>query len=123
MSKVIYRAQVEPRREGLDWHQTWEGEDRGLIACWEVGRKMALESSELAERCKAGELPPLNWKGGCERTLKNLDKVGALQYLAQWQALRGEELNIDLDAEVTLTCSKTRMKVTFTADLKKLADA
>ncbi len=123
MTNVVRRANTEQNRERLDWDQTWNGEDRGLITCWESGRKMALEFSDIAERCKAGEIPPLAWKGGCERTLKKLDKFGALQYLAQWQGLRGDDLNVDLDAEVTLTCSKTKMKVTFTSDLGKLADA
>lgn len=42
------------------------------------------------------------------------NKIGSLQYLAAWQGLRGENLEIDTDAEVTVTCSKTGVPVTFT---------
>lgn len=64
----------------------------------------------------------MHWKGGVSRALKKKDKFGALQYLAQWQGLRGEDLSIDLEAEVILICSATDMVVTFTPDLTKLAD-
>lgn len=118
----IYRATHEPLRTGLDWHQTWAAEDRGLIRCWENGRTSAQRDPALAARCAAGELPPLGWKGGVERTLKKLTRWGALNYLAEWQGLRGEPLDIDLLAEPTLVCSRTGMIVTFTGDLKKLAN-
>jgi hypothetical protein len=87
-----------------------------------LGRTLSKDNPELAERCIAGELPPLHWKGGVARALKKKEKYGALQYLAQWQGLRGQNLDIDLDAEVILACSATGMIVTFTADLAKLAD-
>jgi hypothetical protein len=61
----------------------------------------------------------LGWKGGVSRSLKKLEKYGSLKYLAQWQGLRGEDLDVDLSEERTLTCSRTRMVVTFTPDQAK----
>ena len=49
----------------------------------------------------------------CKLTVK---KYGTLNYLAQWQGLRGDDLDIEPDQEYELTCSKTGMAVTFTAD-------
>jgi hypothetical protein len=67
----------------------------------------------------AGELPVLGWKGGVSRSLKKLEKYGSLKYLAQWQGLRGEDLDVDLGQERALTCSRTKMVVTFTPDRSK----
>jgi len=122
MATLVQRSISEPIRASQEWSATWNGPDRGLIKCWETGRTLITQSPELAARCKAEELPPMHWKGGVSRALKKKDKFGALQYLAQWQGLRGEDLNINLEAEVTLTCSATGMIVTFTPDLTKLAD-
>lgn len=121
MSRFIHRNHAEPERLGLDWSATWEAADFGLIKTWEVGRKLAIQKPELEASAKAGELPPLNWKGGVSKQLKKREKFGSLRYLAQWQGLRGEDLDIDLDAEVTLICSKSNMVVTFTPDSRKLA--
>lgn len=117
----IYRNTKQPDRTGLTWEQTWQGEDRGLIRSWEIGRRDALRNPDLAARCKAGELPPLGWKGGGLKTLKKLTRWGSLHYLAEWQALRGEPLHIDLNEEPTIICSRTGMIVTFTGDHSKLA--
>jgi hypothetical protein len=121
MTTIIHRSINEPERAHLNWNATWQGPDRGLIKSWETGRKLAIQKPELAESCKAGELAPLNWKGGVARALKKKDKIGALHYLAQWQGLRGDDLDVDLNAEVTLTCTKTGMVITFTGDITKLA--
>lgn len=112
-----------PIRRDIDWKQTWQGPDQGLIKCWETGRKLAESNPGLADHCKAGALPLLNWKGGVSRALKKKEKFGALQYLAQWQGLRGEDLLIDLSLELVLNCSATGMVVTFTPDLGKLGVA
>lgn len=109
-----------PIRQNISWVKTWQDADQGLIKCWETGRKLAELNCGLASQCKAGALPVLNWKGGVSRALKKKEKFGALQYLAQWQGLRGEDLLIDLSLELSLTCSATGMLVTFTADLNKL---
>ncbi|WP_416340051.1 hypothetical protein [Pseudomonas sp. C11] len=120
---IISRSIATPIRTGLSREATWEADDKGLIRCWETGRELAIAKPELADAAKNMELPVTNWKGGVSRTLKKLDKYGSLQYLAQWQGLRGEDLRIDPAVEVTITCSKTHMVITFTADISKLIDA
>lgn len=119
-SRLIQRSHAEPARSNLSWHETWLGPDSGLIKNWEIGRKLAIQKPDLASRTLAGELPPLNWKGGSDRTLVKREKFGSLRYLAQWQGLRGEDLSIALDSEVTIKCVKTQMIVTFTPDIRKI---
>jgi len=119
MSQHIQRSIDSPLRTGLNREQLWEDHDKGLIKCWEVGRQRAARFPELANQCLAGELPVLGWKGGVSRSLKKLEKYGSLKYLAQWQGLRGEDLSIDLNEELELTCSRTAMVVTFTPDRSK----
>lgn len=116
----IYRKYSEPLRQDLSWEETWRREDRGLIKSYEVGKMLALKQPELAEKAKRGELPTLGYKGGSDINLKLKKKLGALNYLAQWQALRGEDLSIDTDEEIVLTCAKTKIEVTFTWDMEKL---
>ena len=119
MSQRIYRSIDLPLRTGLNRDELWEGHDKGLIKCWEVGRQRAARFPDLARQCLAGELPVLGWKGGVNRSLKKLEKYGSLKYLAQWQGLRGEDLDVDLCDERALTCSRTSMVVTFTPDRTK----
>ncbi|WP_095148026.1 hypothetical protein [Pseudomonas sp. Irchel s3a18] len=119
MSQYIHRSIDTPPRTGLTRDQLWEAEDKGLIKCWEIGRERAARFPELAQRCLAGELPVLGWKGGVSRSLKKREKYGSLKYLAQWQGLRGESLDVDLTQEHPLTCSRTLMVVTFTPDRSK----
>lgn len=115
MTHIQRPITTEPRT-GLSREELWDGPGKGLIKCWEVGRDRARRFPELAQRCLAGELPVLGWKGGVSRSLKKTAKFGCLKYLAQWQGLRGEDLDIDLAEERTLTCSSTSMIVTFTPD-------
>ncbi|MCI0997922.1 hypothetical protein [Pseudomonas corrugata] len=115
----VKRTIDNPPRTGLTRKDLWEGQDKGLIKCWEIGRDRATKFPELAQRCQAGELPVLGWKGGVNRSLKKNEKFGCLKYLAQWQGLRGEDLDIDLSQERTLTCTSTKMIVTFTPDRAK----
>lgn len=119
----IYRSFSEPDRVNLSWEETWRQEDKGLIKNYEVGRALAKKEPELAEKAKRGELPVLGYKGGVDKTLKKKEKIGALNYIAKWQALRGEDLNLNLDEEIVLTCTKTDMRVTFTMDLEKLKNS
>jgi hypothetical protein len=105
------------------WTERWEGSDRGLIACWERGREKAREDPALAARARAGELVILPWKGGVERAIKQGQKVGTLYYLAMWQGLRGDSLDISLTDEPSLVCTKTGMKVTYTLDETKYANS
>jgi DNA polymerase III epsilon subunit-like protein len=122
MKKLICRSINEPIRDISDFDERWRGPDNGLITCWEVGRRKSLESPELADRAKNGELPVLGWKGGVEKEIQKKEKYGSLNYLAQWQGLRGEDLNIDPAVEVEIVCSKTGMKVIYTADTTKFAE-
>lgn len=123
MSQNIYRSNNDPEREGLSWCERWEGEDKGLITCWEVGRRFRESKPELAEKAKRGELPTLGWKGGTDKKLKLNKKYGSLNYLAQWQGLRGDDLNINMFDEIVLTCSKTGLVVTYTSDITKFKTA
>jgi hypothetical protein len=119
MSQRIHRSIDLPLRTGLNRNELWEAHDKGLIKCWEVGRQRAARFPDLAHQCRAGELPVLGWKGGVNRSLKKLEKYGSLKYLAQWQGLRGEDLDVYLGEERVLTCSRTKMVVMFTPDRTK----
>lgn len=115
----ITRSIEEPTRTNLSWQELWQASDKGLIACWESGRAKGLEIAELASAARNGELMILPWKGGVEKALKTGKKYGTLNYLAMWQGLRGEALNISLVEETPLTCSRTGMIVTYTVDSTK----
>lgn len=117
----IQRSITLPIRKNVKWDERWKGEDQGVIACWERGREMRLENAELASEACNGSLVVLPWKGGVEKAIKK-PKVGTLKYLAMWQGLRGEDLNIDLSNEIVVTCAATGMSVTFTGDLTKLSE-
>ena len=118
MNQRIYRSFKKPIRGKLSWDKLWEGRDKGLIKCWEVGRELSEKEPDLAERAKKGELPVLGWKGGVEKKIKKKEKYGTLWYLAQWQGLRGEDLDIDFSEASELICSKTGIKVIYTDDVK-----
>ena len=120
MGTVVSRAKNEPLRVGLTWHEIWRGEDQGLIQCWENGRLAIGRDSELGAAARRGELPALDWKGGIAGQPKMKRKYGSLFYLATWQGMRGEDLCVDLGAEVSVVCSRTGIKVVFTPDLSKL---
>jgi hypothetical protein len=119
----IKRSITAPVGEQLLWEQRWEGADRGLIASWERGREKRRESAELAALASQGQLVILPWKGGVDREIKSRKKYGSLLYLAMWQGLRGEDLDVDTRAETPVTCTKTNVTVVFTGDLTKYRDA
>lgn len=119
----IHRSISEPIREGANWDERWNAADDGVIACWERGREKRLEDPALAAQANGGQLVVLPWKGGVERTIKKKQKFGTLLYLAMWQGLRDEDLNIDSAEETALNCTTTRMTVVFTADIAKYAEA
>jgi hypothetical protein len=106
---------TEPIRDGLTWERRWVGPDRGLIWNWERGRQMRDTSPELAARARAGELMELGWQGGTHdlEPEKNGLKFGSLRYLAQWQGLRGEDLEIELRNDTIITCTVRKREVTF----------
>ena len=113
----LRRSVDQPIREGLSWSETWEGADKGLICCWERGREKRVEEPELAARADKGELVVLAWKGGVQEKLKSEKKPGTLQYLAAWQGLRGEDLDIAIEGERVIVCTKTGQAVVFSAKL------
>lgn len=121
MQRRVFRSINEPIRDGLSWEQKWKGADGGLIICWEVGRGVAAKDPEVAEKAKNGELPgDLGWKGGVDKKPKNKNapqKYGSLYYLAQWQGIRGVDLEIYPDEDAPVTCSKTDVTVIFTPHL------
>jgi hypothetical protein len=112
-----------PPADPPDFHARWNGPDQGVITCWLRGLEMRSERPELAAFASAGALPVLPWRGGVSKAIKTKHKVGAVQYLAAWQGLRGEDLEIDLANDRQLTCSRTGVLVTFTASLDKLRAA
>ena len=118
MSSRVFRSINEPIRENPSFEERLRGPDKGLIIAWEVGRQKSIELPELAEKAKKGELPKLGYKGGIDKETKQNIKGGTLNYLAQWQGLKGEDLEIDLTKEKRLVCSKTKVEVRFSPDIQ-----
>ncbi|WP_210760758.1 hypothetical protein [Azohydromonas sediminis] len=77
----------------------------------------------MAALASAGALVVLPWKGGIEKITKKGWKYGTVYYLAMWQGLRGEDLDVSLDEEVELVCRETGMRVVITNDYAKYAAA
>ena len=119
MAARLRRSANQPIRQDLSWSETWEGPDKGLIWCWERGRQKRVEEPELAERADKGELVMLAWEGGVQKKLKVEMKAGTLKYLATWQGLRGEDLDIALEDKRVLVCTKTEQAVVFSAKLSE----
>jgi DNA polymerase-3 subunit epsilon len=132
MTLRVQRPFDAPPRSELPWDEKWRGPDRGLICCWERGRRLRDENPELAKRAEQGELVTLCFKGGTEnidvdedsedgarKKPKSSKRYGVLQYLAAWQGLRGEPLDIDIDTAVTIVCSRAKRAVIFRRSLKQ----
>lgn len=120
MNTHIFRSLKEPIRGKLSWHEYWQSADNGLIICWEVGRKLREKELELSQRARRGELPVLAWKGGVvKKTTSKKPKYGTLFYLAQWQGLRAENLDIKCAEQHKLVCTKTDQTVIYTDDANK----
>jgi hypothetical protein len=129
MTTRLYRSIREPIRDGLSWEERWRGPDQGLIWCWERGRQMRTRQPERAARAEQGELmvsevvaayrtePVPVWRGGVSKRLKDvpIKPDGSLNYLAEWQGLRGEDLDIDVAEERVIVCTKTGQAVAFSA--------
>jgi hypothetical protein len=77
----------------------WEGADGGVIACWLRGLEMRKEYPHLATLAQEGTLPLLPWRGGIDKAPKSGKRLGAIQYLAGWHGLRGEDLDIDVSVD------------------------
>ena len=116
MGKRIYRSIKEPIRNDPTPDQKWRGDDKGLILCWEAGRELAVAQPKLAKRAQRGELPMLSWKGGVKRNPKKKKKTGSFCYLAQWQGLRGADLDIKLSEKQIIKCSRTGVKVVYSLE-------
>ncbi|MBU0621270.1 MAG: hypothetical protein KJ795_05440 [Gammaproteobacteria bacterium] len=116
----VHRLITEPIRPSLTWDEKWKGVDRGLIACWERGRVKGFEAPMLVQQVRNGQLVILPWKGGFEKSINKKQKYGSFYYLAMWQGLRGDDLDIDTEGEPALTCSVTDMTAIFTDDIAKL---
>ena len=118
----VFRSVEEPIRQGLSTLELWQAEDHGLIACWERGREMAIDEPEIAQQAREGVLLILPWKGGVDRKMQGKSpKVGTYRYLATWQGLRGENLDVDTDTEIRITCTAFGQDVLFTDDFNKYA--
>lgn len=122
MRERLYRSMKEPIRQGLSWQETWQASDNGLICCWERGREERLKRPEEAARAERGELIVLPWKGGVRKKLKGEKMPGTLSYLAMWQGMRGEDLDIDPAGDQVVMCSRTGQAVLFTAVLPENAE-
>jgi hypothetical protein len=141
MTTHLTRPIKTPIRTDLETaSDIWDGPDRGLIFCWECGRKERKEKPELAFAAKHGELVPV---GSRLRPTINLDadesddatleqdddqsdepeaegtksqkkgpkrlgiwKRGSLQYLAWWQGLRGDDLDISFVEKIEIVCPR-----------------
>lgn len=118
----ISRSIREPIRQGLSTAELWLAEDNGIIACWERGREVALEQPDMAQQARDGVLMILPWKGGVERKLQGkAPKVGTYRYVAMWQGLRGENLDVDTGTETVMTCTTFGQEVLYTDDPLKYA--
>lgn len=86
----------------LPFHIRVAGPDQGLILAWHVGRQMGRDDPSLKLECQMGRFPP------------KLYKVGTLEYLAQWQGIRGDILHIDTERTIDMLDAGTGAKVVFT---------
>lgn len=121
---LLHDAFANPPPMALDYAERMEGPDQGVINAWLAGIAMRRDPpSEQQKSALAGELLPLPYRGGVDRKLKIKQKIGALHYLAMWQGLRGDDLNIDTESEPELVCTKTGVLVLFTLDHKRLMGA
>ena len=91
-----------------------------VLGAW---RQKQLQDQILAQAAKQGELVPLAWEGGIEKKLVMEEKAGTLHYLATWQGLRGEDLDLSLEHDRSITCSRTGQVVVFTPNWQRSADS
>ena len=119
MSNHVRRSIKEPFRAELSYDEIWHGADESLIQCWEVGRQLREKDPEIAARANNGELVTLPWKGGTGNSevlpadKKAAVRYGTLRYLAMWQGLRGDDLDIELESQVSIACTRTRRTIIF----------
>lgn len=117
---LTYSAKTPPIPSD-DYYERIEGPDQGLINAWVVGLEKRATWPDTAAKALAGELPVLPFRGGVEKRIKRTDKVGSLLYVAMWHGLRGEDLNLDTAAEISMQCTRTGVPVLYTMDYNKLS--
>ncbi len=117
---LIHASASNPPTLGITWEERMQGSDRGLISAWMAGREMRTSRPEIAQAATLGELPVLPFKGGVEKKIKAGKKIGALEYIAMWQGLRGEDLHVTLGSRPIMRCAKTGMQVYYTDDINAL---
>lgn len=113
---LVHEQASNPPTLPTDWHARWEGPDRGLIAAWARGLEKRKEAPDIAAAAAAGELPVLAWRGGVDKPIKG-EKAGTLLYLATWHGLRGDDLQLDTDAEIRLRCARHGVTVLFSSQI------
>jgi hypothetical protein len=137
MTTHLTRSIKTPIREDVSTAaDIWDGPDKGLIYCWELGRKERKEKPDLAARAESGELVavgrlranfvndfrddelPDDAKTDVDESAEGAKtrkkrpenhgiwKRGSLQYLAWWQGLRGESLDVSLVQTIEIVCPK-----------------
>jgi hypothetical protein len=74
---------------------------------------MRVADPDLAARVDRGELVPLHYRGGVRKELKAEVMMGTLCYLAQWQGIRGEDLDIAPYEERVIVCSRFNQAVAY----------
>ena len=118
----ISRSITEPIRQNLSWEKQWKDCDQGLIACWERGREKSNEDPALAAQARDGRLVVLPWKGGAKKATKKQKQHGTLNYLAMWQGLRGDDLNIPLapTTDILASARGAFVRVGFAAESENL---
>lgn len=119
---LITSSIKNPPTLGESWEDRQEGADKGLISAWLSGVEKQKSWLEIASAAKRRELPVLPFKGGVEKPVKVV-KTGSLHYIAMWQGLRGDDLNVSLGSSPSMTCSKTGVKVIYTDDVFLLGRA
>lgn len=96
----------------------------GLRAPRLDGQPLEPEWEELLEGKPAGKKKPpqepVGWTGGVPKDFKQKKRYATFRYLAQWQGIRGDDLDINLAKEPQIVCSLTGVRVIFTTDLVKL---
>jgi hypothetical protein len=111
--RVTTRLSEAPTR-----HQTyaerWEGPDGGLIAAWRQGLLMRDPRPDWARSASRDELPELPWRGGGSEVIKG-KRQGTWLYLAMWQGLRSEALDVDTSQPLELRCTLTGVLTQFRA--------
>lgn len=119
---LIQASAVNPPRQSESWEERQEGEDKGLISAWFAGRSMREREPDVVRAAIRGELPVLPFKGGVEKAIKGR-KIGSLHYIAMWQGLRGDDLNVVLASRPVMRCIRTGVLVNFTDDVNELGKA